>query len=120
MPLCLSVVLLACSAALAAPQEGPARTRVDVHVTRVDGLTPSGRPSRSPADGVRVTVTRVGGAATSKLTDSHGRAHLRLAPGRYRVTVSSGGDYEASGPQTVTLRGGGHRILYFTLACSVC
>jgi hypothetical protein len=117
--LCSSVALPAGAAALAARPDGTARTRLDVRVTRVDGLTSSGEPSRSPADGVRVSVTRAGGATTSKVTDSHGRAHLRLAPGRYRVAVASGGNYEASRAQTVTLRGG-HRILFFTLACSVC
>jgi hypothetical protein len=119
MVVCLSVALLAGVAALAARPHGSARTRVDVQVTRVDGLTSSGQPSRSPADGVRVAVTRVGGSTTRKLTDSHGRARVRLAAGRYRVAVASGGDYEASRPQTVTLRGG-HRMLFFTLVCSVC
>jgi hypothetical protein len=117
--LCLSVALLAGAAALAATPGRSARTLVDVQVTRVDGLTSSGQPSRSPADGVGVAVTRVGGSTTSKLTDSRGRAQLRLAAGRYRVAVASGGDYEASRAQTVTLRGG-HRMLFFTLACSVC
>jgi hypothetical protein len=117
--LSLSVALLGGAAALATRPDGSARTRVDVQVTRVDGLTPSGQPSRSPAHGVRVAVARVGGSTTSALTDSHGRAHVRLAPGRYRVAVASGGDYEASRPQTVTLRGG-HRMLFFTLSCSVC